>query len=179
MRLYNSCSVAMFSKIIHHTVISFLVFRPVIFFENNSTEIWMSYAWFWCISNWLMCYFLFLICSSAAFNFVPFFVGSCVSYAKTLQPLGLWQWFVLHIQASFTSSEYHGVSSASCAQQECIFRNPQENTWFDPGMTRCPVPGLWGTSQLGMKPVLAVSRILVVFETGNPDWLKETVRELN
>lgn len=31
----------------------------------------------------------------------------------------------------------------------------------DPGMTPCPVPGLWGTSQLGIKPVLAVSRILV------------------
>lgn len=62
----------MFSKNIRHTLISFLVFRPVIFFENNSTEIWMSYAWFWCISNWLMCYFLFLICSSVAFNFVPF-----------------------------------------------------------------------------------------------------------
>lgn len=49
----------------------------------------------------------------------------------------------------------------------------------DPGMTHCPVPGLWGTSQLGIKPVLAVSRILVVFETGNPNRLQETVRELH
>lgn len=44
----------------------------------------------------------------------------------------------------------------------------------DPGMTPCPVPGLWGTSQLGIKPVLGVSRILVVFETGNPHRLEET-----
>lgn len=43
----------------------------------------------------------------------------------------------------------------------------------DPEMAPCPVPGLWGTSQLGIKPVLAVSRILVVFETGNPYWLEE------
>lgn len=30
----------------------FLFFQSVIFFENNSTEIWISFAWFWCISNW-------------------------------------------------------------------------------------------------------------------------------
>lgn len=43
----------------------------------------------------------------------------------------------------------------------------------DPRMTPCLVPGLWGTSQLGIKPVLAVSRILVVFKTGNPLPLEE------
>lgn len=41
-----------------------------------------------------------------------------------------------------------------------FFRNPPErNLCFDPEMTPCPVPVLWGTLQLEIKPVLYVSRI--------------------
>lgn len=59
--------------------ILFYSFWPVIFFENNSTEIWMSFAWFWSIRNrvcpcsgFVLFFSLHFICSSSAFNFVPF-----------------------------------------------------------------------------------------------------------
>lgn len=42
----------------------------------------------------------------------------------------------------------------------------------DPGLTPCPVPGLWGTSQLGTNPFLALQKKknLVVFENDHPWW---------
>ena len=116
------------SEVIHytHSHIFFLLKKKKVF-ENNSSEKWMIFSA--CV---LVAFPPHLICFFSAFSFVLFFMGTCVSNAKALQPVAFWLCSILHIQASFTSSKDRGVSFASCAQRECIFRNPQENTWCWP-----------------------------------------------
>lgn len=137
----------------------------------------MSFAWCWCISNCPMCYFLL------------FYISSVPLQLSTLSPFS-WE-VVSHMpnhysQWPFSNDPFHISRFPShhlWIVESPLLPEPSRSVFLgilrktlgvDPGMTPCPVPGLWGTSQLGIKPVLAVSRILVVFETGNPYWLEDT-----
>lgn len=115
----------MFSKVIHRvpTLTSPLFPQPVISFENNSGAVWMSSAWFWCISNLLLEW-------CAAFLFSPHFLSSPLTlspFSGRHMPEQYSQWLLsrdpIHIsQASSASSEDQKVSSASWAQLERIFQ---------------------------------------------------------
>lgn len=148
----------------------------MIFFENNSTEIWMSSAWFWCISNWPMCYFLLSVSRLVLFSLqlspfssevaphVPKHYSQWLTGSCPLHIAGLPSHHLKIMESPLLPVPSRSVFLGILMKTHCV----------DPAMTPCPVPGLWGTSQLGIKPVLAVLRILVVFETGNPRWLEET-----
>lgn len=141
----------------------------------------MSFAWFWYNSNWLMC-FLFSTSQLLIFSFQlcpPFHAKLhpiCQSVAVT-GPFGNSPFYISRLPP------HHHLKIAESpllpAPSRRVFLGILRKTLgVDPGMTPCPVPGLWGTSQLGFKPVLAVSRMLVVFETGSPDHrTRRTVRE--
>ncbi len=65
---FLSCSYVFKSNLSYaYPHILLIFFDQSFFFENNSTEVWMSFAWFWCLSNWPMC--LFLFCTSHLFLF--------------------------------------------------------------------------------------------------------------
>lgn len=51
----------------------------------------------------------------------------------------------------------------------------------DPGLTPCPVPGLWGTSQLGTNPFLALQKKKISWSLGmtTPDEMGDTAVQLN
>lgn len=149
----------------------------VIFLENNSAEKWMAVAWFWCLSNWPICFFVFSTSHLFLFSFqlCPFFSWELTSRMPkhySLWPAGNGPFYISRLPShrlKIMESLLLPVPSRS------VFLGILWKTLgVDPGMTPCPVPSLWGTSQLGIKPVLAVSRILVVFETGKPCRLEET-----
>lgn len=51
----------------------------------------------------------------------------------------------------------------------------------DPGLTPCPVPGLWGTSQLGTNPFLALQKKKISWSLRmtTPDEMGDTAVQLN